>query len=78
MTLLTAFGWFATISMVIAYWLETKNCWFYLVFAGTCVLSSIYAVLIHSWPLAVAEMIWALIAVWKWQHHYFKRHAHHE
>ena len=53
-------------SMVILYALETRWRAAALGFAVSCVAASLYAVAIRSWPFAVVEAIWALIALHRW------------
>jgi hypothetical protein len=52
--------------MALFYALENRSPIFVLLFAGACVLSSLYAVAIQSWPFAVIELIWAGIAGRRW------------
>ena len=35
-------------------------------FAVSCAAASVYAALIHSWPFAAVEAVWALIALKRW------------
>jgi hypothetical protein len=60
------FGFVAAASMVIMYALEPRSHLFVLAFAASCAAASLYAVLIHSWPFAAVEGVWALIALRRW------------
>jgi len=64
--LVELFGVLAVSSMVIMYALEQRSHLFVLGFALSCVAASVYAVLIHSWPFAAVEGIWAVIALRRW------------
>jgi presenilin-like A22 family membrane protease len=67
MDLLTAFGLFAVIAMLVFYALEDRNPWYVLAFAGACALASIYGFLQGAWPFGIVEAVWTLIAVRRWQ-----------
>ena len=69
MDVLTIFGLFAVTAMVVCYALEHKSAWFILGFAVACVLGSIYGFLQGAWPFGVIEVIWAFIALRRWQLH---------
>jgi hypothetical protein len=60
------FGFLAVASMVIMYALEPRSHVYVLGFAASCVAASLYAVLIHSWPFAAAEGVWAIVALRRW------------
>jgi hypothetical protein len=60
------FGVLAVGSMVVMYALEQRSHAYILGFAASCAAASIYAVLIHSWPFAVVEGLWAVVAVRRW------------
>jgi hypothetical protein len=62
-----AFGVLAVSSMVIMYVLEERSHVYTLGFAAACVAASLYAVLIHSWPFAAVEAVWAGLAVLRWK-----------
>ena len=64
--LVELFGVLAVGSMVIMYALERRSHIFVLGFAVSCAAASLYAVLIHSWPFAVVEGLWAVVAVMRW------------
>ena len=61
------FGLAAVIAMVATYALEQRSHWFVLAFALSCAAASLYAVLIQSLPFALAEGIWAVIALLRWR-----------
>jgi hypothetical protein len=71
MDTLTLFGLIAVILMLIFYMLEQKNPWFIFAFSVACALSSIYGFLQGAWPMGAVELVWALVALRKWQktHH---------
>ncbi|HIE66277.1 MAG: hypothetical protein ABGX83_04185 [Nitrospira sp.] len=60
------FGAIAVSSMVICYALEQKSHYFVLAFSISCLAAALYAFLIQSWPFAVIEMLWFLIAARRW------------
>ena len=66
MTATEVFGFLAVSSMVITYALEQRSHVYVLVFAVSCAAASLYAVLIHSWPFAFVEAVWAVIALRRW------------
>ena len=35
-------------------------------FAPSCAAASLYALLIHSWPFAAVEGVWAVVALRRW------------
>ena len=61
------FGLCAVLAMVLMYALEARSPAFILGFTVACAAASLYAVLIHSWPFAAAEAIWAAIAFQRWR-----------
>ena len=61
-----AFGFLTVASMVIMYALERRSHVYVLGFAASCAAASIYAVLIHAWPFAAVEGVWALVALRRW------------
>jgi hypothetical protein len=67
MDALTAFGLFSVTMMVICYALEDRSRWYILGFAFACVLGSIYGFLQGAWPFGAVEVVWAVIAVWRWK-----------
>jgi len=60
------FGAIAVSSMVICYAFEQKSHYFVLAFSLSCFAASLYAFLIQSWPFAVIELLWSLIAARRW------------
>ncbi|MDH3690012.1 MAG: hypothetical protein OEU36_11100 [Gammaproteobacteria bacterium] len=60
------FGICAVSAMVLTYSLEERSPLFVLGFAVACAAASLYAVLIQSWPFAVVEGVWSVIAVRRW------------
>lgn len=63
---LTLFGLFAVTAMLVCYALEKRSYWFTLGFAVACLLGSIYGFLQGAWPFGVVEMIWAFVALHRW------------
>ena len=63
---LTLFGASAVTVMLIAYALEQRSAWWIVVFAFACMASSLYGRLAGTWPFAVVEEIWALVAFRRW------------
>ncbi|PIZ05098.1 MAG: hypothetical protein COY58_00620 [Gammaproteobacteria bacterium CG_4_10_14_0_8_um_filter_38_16] len=66
MTLLSAFGLFCVILMLVFYALEERNHWFILAFSLSCVLSSLYGFLQGAWPFGLAEIAWTIVVFRKW------------
>jgi hypothetical protein len=60
------FGFLAVASMVVMYALEERSHMYVLGFTVSCAAASFYAVLIHSWPFACVEGVWALVALRRW------------
>jgi hypothetical protein len=52
--------------MLVCYWLEHRNRWFILAFAGACLLASAYGFLQGAWPFGLVEAVWSMIAVRRW------------
>jgi hypothetical protein len=65
--LITAFGAAALTFMMLMYALERRGPRFILGFALGCTLSSAYGFLAGAWPFGVVELIWAAIAVLRYQ-----------
>jgi hypothetical protein len=63
----TVYGVCAVTFMMIMYALERRDRFFIVGFAVGCVLSSIYGFLSGAWPFGVVELIWAGIAVRRYQ-----------
>jgi hypothetical protein len=66
MSALNLFGLFAVSIMVVCYALENRHPAFVLVFAGSCLLASIYGFLQGAWPFGLLETVWSIIAVRRW------------
>jgi presenilin-like A22 family membrane protease len=64
---LTLFGLLSLSAMLLFYALEHRSHWFVLAFAGGCVAASIYGFLQGAWPFGVVELIWAAVAIRRWQ-----------
>jgi len=64
--LVELFGVLAVSSMVLMYSLEQRSHIYVLGFAASCAAASLYAVLIHSWPFATVEGVWAVVALRRW------------
>ncbi len=64
---LTIFGLLAVTAMLVFYTLEESSHWYVLAFAGASLLASIYGFLQGAWPFGVVEVIWAIVAVRRWQ-----------
>ena len=65
--LLTIYGVVAVTFMMVMYALERRGRGYIAGFAVGCVLSSIYGFLAGAWPFGVVELIWAAIAVRRYQ-----------
>lgn len=63
---LTLFGLFAVTAMLVFYALEKRSYWFTLGFAVACALGSIYGFLQGAWPFGVVELVWAFVALHRW------------
>jgi hypothetical protein len=63
----TIYGVCAVTFMMTMYALEDRGRSFILAFAFGCVLSSIYGFLSGAWPFGVVELIWAGVAVRRYQ-----------
>ena len=64
---LTAFGLFAVMAMMLCYALEGRSRWYSFAFAIACGLGSAYGFLQGAWPFGVVEIVWALVALRRWQ-----------
>lgn len=67
MSVLTLFGLFAVTAMVVCYAMEERDRRFTLAFAFACLLGSAYGFLQGAWPFGLVEIVWAGIAVRRWQ-----------
>jgi hypothetical protein len=63
----TIYGVCALTFMMAMYGLERRGRVFVLAFAAGCVLSSIYGFLSGAWPFGVVELIWAGVAIRRYQ-----------
>jgi hypothetical protein len=63
----TVYGVCAVAFMMAMYALESRGRGFVLAFAAGCVLSSIYGFLSGVWPFGVVELVWAGVAVRRYQ-----------
>jgi hypothetical protein len=63
----TIYGVFAVTFMMVMYAMERRGRGFVLAFAFGCVASSIYGFLSGAWPFGIVELIWAGIAVRRYQ-----------
>jgi hypothetical protein len=59
----TIYGVCAVTFMMIMYGLESRGRRFVLGFAAGCILSSAYGFLSGAWPFGVVELIWAGVAL---------------
>jgi hypothetical protein len=65
--MVTIFGVCAVSFMMVMYALERHGKAFVLAFALGCVLSSVYGFLSGAWPFGVVELIWAGVALRRYQ-----------
>ena len=65
--LVTVYGVCALTFMMGMYALEHRDNRYVLLFALGCVLSSVYGFLAGAWPFGVVELIWATIALRRYQ-----------
>jgi len=63
---LTLYGLVSVLLMLSFYALEERKSVFVLLFAGSCVMASIYGFLQGAWPFGIVEAIWSLVAVRRW------------
>jgi hypothetical protein len=64
---LSAFGLVAVSLMVLFYALEARSRVYLLLFAGSCVLASVYGFLQGAWPFGLVELVWSGVAVARWR-----------
>ena len=67
MDTVTVFGAIAVTAMLAFYALEARSPAFVLAFAGACLASSAYGFLQGAWPFGVVEIVWAGVALRRWQ-----------
>ena len=65
--LVTLYGVAVLTFMMSMYALERRGRVFVLAFAGGCLLSSTYGFLSGAWPFGVVELVWAGVAVRRYQ-----------
>ena len=53
--------------MMLCYALEGRSRWYTFAFAISCGLGSAYGFLQGAWPFGVVEIVWALVALRRWQ-----------
>ena len=63
----TVYGVCAVTFMMAMYALERRGRGFVLAFACGCLLSSVYGFLSGAWPFGVVELVWAGVAVRRYQ-----------
>ena len=63
---LEGFGFVAVLCMVIMYALERRGSAYVLGFSLSCAAAALYAAMIRSWPFAVVEAIWTIVALRRW------------
>ncbi len=66
MTMLSLFGFFSVLAMLICYALEERSSWFILGFAAACALASVYGFLQGAWPFGLVEAVWSFVALRRW------------
>jgi hypothetical protein len=67
MNLLSLYGLFAVTAMLICYAMESRSNWYVLLFSGSCLLASLYGFLQGAWPFGFVEVVWAGVALRRWQ-----------
>jgi hypothetical protein len=65
-SVLTGYGAVVVTLMMVFYALEARSRWYTFAFAWSCLGSSSYGFLSHTWPFGVVELIWGVIAFRKW------------
>lgn len=63
---LTLFGFISVTIMLIAYALERRGRIWILIFAISCLFSSLYGYLSGTLPFAIIEIIWTVVALHRW------------
>ncbi|HVB43609.1 MAG TPA: hypothetical protein VNF47_13005 [Streptosporangiaceae bacterium] len=64
---LTAYGVLALTFMMAMYAAERRHPRYVLAFAVGCTLASSYGFLSGAWPFGVVELVWALVALRRYQ-----------
>ncbi len=67
MTAITLYGVVALTFMMVMYALKARGRGFVLAFRLGCALSSVYGFLSGAWPFGVVEVVWAGVALRRWQ-----------
>lgn len=65
--MLTIYGVLALSFMMVMYALEARGRIFTLGFAAGCGLSSVYGFLVGAWPFGIVELVWAGVALRRYQ-----------
>lgn len=65
--MVTVFGVVAVTFMMCMYALERRHPRFVVAFAVGCLLSSAYGFLAGAWPFGAVEVVWAGVALRRWQ-----------
>ncbi|MGH2596172.1 MAG: hypothetical protein ACRDH7_09435 [Actinomycetota bacterium] len=65
--MLTIYGVLALSFMMVMYALEARGRIFTLGFAAGCGLSSVYGFLAGAWPFGIVELVWAGVALRRYQ-----------
>lgn len=65
--MVTIYGVLAVTFMMTMYALERRGRRYIFAFAIGCVLSSVYGFLSGAWPFGVVELVWAVVAVRRYQ-----------
>lgn len=66
MNTLTLFGFVSVSTMLLAYALEERGPFWIFVFAIACFTSALYGLLAGTWPFALVESIWGIVALRRW------------
>lgn len=67
MTAVTIYGLCAVTFMMLMYALERRGAVFVAAFALGCLLSSAYGFWSGAWPFGIAEAVWSLVALRRYQ-----------
>lgn len=65
-TAVTIYGVIVLTFMMTMYALEGRHRRFVFAFAVGCILSAVYGFLVGAWPFGVVELIWAVVALRRW------------
>jgi hypothetical protein len=63
---LTLFGVASVTIMLLCYALERRSPWFTFGMASACIAAGLYGWLAGTWPFAILEWLWAIIAYRRW------------